>query len=97
MVQGLVGQMMGFIEDEQRVLRLRKNGATAQGQIRQHQVVIGHHHIGIVQILAGIKERTTVKVGAVPVGALAMISRHLTPDFIGNLFRPVVPVTVPLA
>ena len=96
MVQGLVWQVMGFIEDEQRVLRLRKNGATAQGQIRQHQVVIGHHHIGIVQILAGIKERTTVKVGAVPVGALAMISRHLTPDFIGNLFRPVIPVAVPV-
>ena len=87
---------MRFVKDKQRILGFRQDRPTAQSKIRQHQIMVGHHNIGIVQIFTGIKEGTAVKVGAVAIGALAMIGGYLAPDFIRNLFRPVVSVAVPL-
>ena len=97
MVEGLVRQMMGLVEDVQGVLRLRQDGTATQRQVGQHQVVVGHYHIGGFQALAGVEERAVIEVGAMPVGTLAVIGGDLTPDIIGYGGRPVIPVAIPFA
>src|SRR5690554_5498873 len=95
MVQRFIRQVMRLVKDEQRVLRLRQNGTAAKGKIGQHQVVVGHHHIGVIQVFAGVEKRATVEVGVMAVGALAVVGGYLAPDVIGNLLWPVVPVAIP--
>src|SRR5680860_1630465 len=87
---------MGLIKNEQRVLGFRQNRASAEGKVCENEIVIGHHDVHVIQILARIKKGAAIKIAAMPVSALAVIGGYLSPYVIGYLLWPVIPVSVPL-
>ncbi len=96
MIQCLVRQVMCLIKDKQCIFRLRQNGTTAKGKVCQHQVVVGHHDVGIIEVFSGVEEGTAVEIATVAIGTLTMVGGDLAPDVIGYLIRPMVAITVPL-
>ena len=97
MIQRLVRKVMGLIKNVQCVFRLGQNGTATERQVRQHQIMVRHQDIGIIQIFPGVEKRAAVEVAAVAVGALPVIGCNLAPDIVRNLFRPVVPVAIPVS
>src|SRR5690606_14984508 len=91
----LVRQTVGFVKDVDGVVRRRKNGAAAEGEIRQHQIVIGNNAVDAVDLLAGFEKTATADKGTAPAAALAVIAGKRPPFLFAQRLRPVVPVTVP--
>ena len=93
---GFVRQVVTFVEHVQRVTRVGQHRAAAQGQVCQHHVVIGHDHVHFTHAFAGLVKGALAKIGAMPVGALAMVGGQTRPILVFEGLRPTVAVTVPL-
>ena len=97
MRQRLVRQVMALIKYIDAVLRRRQDGAAAEGEIRQGQIVVGNDDIGALQLVAGPEKTALADVGTAPTAALAVVGGDAVPDLLGDRLRPVVPIAIPLA
>ena len=95
MTNRLVRQVMRLIEYIEAVTRVGQNRAATQGQIRQHQVVIGDDDIDLLHALAGLVEHALLKVAAAAVAALDMVGGQPRPVLILQRLGPGVALTVP--
>ncbi|RMP53042.1 hypothetical protein ALQ20_05432 [Pseudomonas syringae pv. atrofaciens] len=93
---GLVRQVMPLVEYIQGVTRVRQHRTAAQCQVGQHHVMVGDDHIDLAHTFTRLIEGALLKVGAVPVGALAVIGGQTRPVLIGEFLRPAVAIAVPL-
>ena len=92
---GLVRQVMSFVEDVDGVTWIGQHRTAAKGQVSQNHVVVGDDHIDLGHALARLVERALLKVRAMPAGALTVIRGELRPVRIAHLLRPAVAVAIP--
>ncbi|KPZ10176.1 Uncharacterized protein ALO94_05549 [Pseudomonas syringae pv. spinaceae] len=92
---GLVGQVMAFVEHVQRVTRVWQYCAAAQREVGQYHVVVGDDHVNLAHAFARFIESALLEVGAMTVGALAVIGGQPRPVLVGEFLWPTVAVTVP--
>ena len=97
MVNGLVRQMVGFVEDINRVLRRRQNRAATEGEIRQHQIVVGDYAIQLVEGIPRLEKCALADKAAAPPRALAVVRGHPGPGALRQFLRPVIAIPVPAA
>lgn len=95
MTDGLVWQVMAFVEDVQGIARVGQHRATAQGQVGQHHVVVGDDHIDLAHAFAGLVEHALLEVRAVAACALAVVGGQPCPVLVFQGLGPAVTVTVP--
>ena len=96
MANGLVWQVMAFVEHIDRVTGVGQYRSAAQGKVSQDHVVVGDDHIDLAHAFAGLVEGALAKVGAMAVGALAVIGGQARPVLILKGLGPTVAVAVPL-
>ncbi|MNO67271.1 hypothetical protein D3C76_580740 [compost metagenome] len=95
MADGLVGQVMAFVEHVHGVARVGQHRAAAQGQVGQDHVMVGDNHIDLAHAFPGLVERALLEVRAVAVGALAVVGGQARPVLIFQGLGPAVAVAVP--
>ncbi|MNG93870.1 hypothetical protein D3C79_528540 [compost metagenome] len=76
---GLVWQVVAFVEHVHGVARVRQHRAAAQGQVGQDHVVVGDDHIDLAHAFAGLVEHALLEVRAMTAGALAMVGGQARP------------------
>ena len=92
---GLVGQVVAFVEYVERVARVRQHGAAAQGQVGEDHVVVGDDHVDLAHAFARFIEGALAEVGAMTVGALAVVGGQARPIGVFQGGGPAVAVAVP--
>ncbi len=95
MADGLVWQVMAFVEHVDRVARIRQHRTAAQGQVGQDHVVVGDDDVDLAHAFAGLVEGALAEVRAVAVGALAMVGGQAGPVGVFQGGGPTVAVAVP--
>lgn len=95
MANRLVRQVMALVEHVESLARIGQDGAAAQGQVSQDQVVVGDDHIDLGHPFARLVEGALLEVRAMSVGALAVIGGELRPMRVVDRLRPAVAVAVP--
>jgi hypothetical protein len=92
---GLVRQVVTFVEHINGVARIGKHRTAAQRQVSQHHVVVGDDHVDLAHAFAGLVEGALAEVRAMTVGALAVIGGQTRPVGVFQRIRPAVAVAVP--
>ena len=95
MVAGLLRQMVRFVEHEDRLRRRRQHDAAAEAQVRQHQIVVRHHHIGLGNLSPRLEERALVVVAAASAAATGAVVGGGVPGSRIDAVRPAVQLAVP--
>ncbi len=95
MANRLVRQVMALVEHVEGLARIGQDGAAAQGQVSQDQVVVGDDHVDLGHPFARLVEGALLEVRAMSVGALAVIGGELRPMRVVDRLRPAVAVAVP--
>ncbi len=96
MIKALAGQLMAFVEDVKTVLRCGEYHASTEPQIRQHEIMVGHNDVRVVQPLSRTKKTALPHVRTPPASALALIRGHELPDLRLQMIGPRIKVTIPL-
>ncbi len=92
---GFIRQVVAFVEYVKGVARVRQYGTAAQGQVSQDHVVVGDDHVDLAHAFAGLVEGALAEVGAMAVGALAVVGGQARPVGIFQGGGPAVAVAVP--
>ncbi|MNP47039.1 hypothetical protein D3C76_1410760 [compost metagenome] len=73
MADGLVRQVVAFVEHVQGVAGVGQHRAATQGQVSQDHVMVGHDHVDLAHAFARLVEHALLEVRAVAARALAMV------------------------
>ncbi|MCY1402785.1 hypothetical protein D9M71_179420 [compost metagenome] len=92
---GLVRQMVAFVEHVDGVARVGQHGATAQGQVGQDHVVVGDDHIHLGHAFPRPVEGALLEVRAMALGALAVVGGDPRPVLVLDGFGPGIAIAVP--
>ena len=92
---GLVRQVVAFVEHVDGVARVGQHRAAPQRQVRQHHVVVGDDHIDLGHAFTRLVEGALLEIRAMPTGTLAVIGGQPRPVRVGQLFRPGIAIAVP--
>ena len=95
MANGLVRQVVPFVEHVQRVTRVRQHCTAPQRQICKHHVMVGDNHIHLAHAFAGLVKGALAEVRAMTIGALAVVGGQARPVLIFQSLGPAVAITVP--
>ena|SRR6056300_546941 len=97
MIIALMWKMVSLIEDIDTFFRLRKDYATPQRQIRQHQIVITHDTVCLIHGITGLIETAISEVAALGPHTLGVIYGNRPPIIITDRAFPVIPIAFPVA
>ena len=92
---GLVRQVVAFVEHIEGVAGIGQDGAAAQGQVGQHQVMVGDDDVDLGHAFARLVESTLLEIRAMAIGALAVVGGDARPLDVLDGFRPAVAIAVP--
>ena len=90
-------QMMGFVKDVDAVFRRRQDRAATEGEIGQHQILVGDDAIRLVEFIAGVEEAALAVQPAAGTGTFTALGGQWLPAVTRQRFMPFVPVAPPAA
>jgi hypothetical protein len=95
MADGLVRQVMTFVEHVEGVAWIGQDRTAAQREVSQDHVVVGDDDVDLSHAFARFIESALLKIRTMSVGALAVIGGQTRPVLIRQLLGPTVAVAVP--
>ena len=92
---GAIRKVVRLVDHEDRVLRIRQDDAAAEGEVRQHQVMVRDDHVRVVRRAPGPEERALLEELATVPRTAAMVRRDGAPGVLGHARFPGVELPVP--
>ena len=93
----LIAQMMRLVKNINAIRHRRQNNPTAKRQIRQHQIMIGHQNLRLIQSPPRPEKRTPLDMRTSRGGALIPVASQRSPIDLRNSRIPTIAVAVPIA
>ncbi len=95
MADGLVRQVVAFVEHVHRVAWVGQHCTATERQVGKNHVMVGDDDVDLTHAFAGFIEDTLLKIRAMPASTLAVVGGQARPVLVLEGFGPTVAVAIP--